>query len=175
VILVFHSYMWEHGDKLASFGEKRLTMIHAYRTALDMGIHVAGHSDSTVSAADPLLRIQDMVTRKGSNGIAYGANQRVGVEEAIAVWTQDGAYATFEEKSKGSITPGKLADFVVLRADPRKVAPDAIKDIVIDATYIAGTAVFTLPPNATARTRRPPPLGFFGDGDEEDNFAHDRN
>ena len=116
-----------------------------------------------------------MVTRKGSNGIAYGANQRGCVEEAIAVWTQDGAYATFEEKSKGSITPGKLADFVVLRADPRKVAPDAIKDIVIDATYIAGTAVFTLPPNATARTRRPPPLGFFGDGDEEDNFAHDRN
>jgi predicted amidohydrolase YtcJ len=149
--------------------------MHAYRTALDMGIHVAGHSDSTVSAADPLLRIQDMVTRKGSNGIVYGGNQRVGVEEAIAVWTQAGAYATFEEKTKGSITPGKLADFVVLRTDPRTVAPDAIKDIVIDATYIGGQAVFTLPPNARARVRRPPPLGFFGDGDEEDNLAHDRN
>ena len=55
-----------------------------------------------------------MVTRKGSNGIAYGPNQRVGVEEAIKVWTQDGAFTTFEEKTKGSITPGKLADFVVL-------------------------------------------------------------
>jgi hypothetical protein len=172
VILVFHSYMWEHGDKLASYGEKRLAMIHPYRTSIDMGIHVAGHSDSTVSAADPLLRIQDMVTRKGSNGIAYGPNQRVNVEEAIRVWTQDGAFTTFEEKTKGSITPGKLADFVVLRADPRKVAPDGIKDIVIDATYIAGAAVFTLPPHATARVRRPPPLGFFGDGDEEDNLAH---
>jgi predicted amidohydrolase YtcJ len=116
-----------------------------------------------------------MVTRKGSNGIAYGSNQRVSVEEAIRVWTQDGAYTTFEEKTKGSITPGKLADFVVLRADPRKAAPDAIKDIVIDATYIAGAAVFTLPPNATAKIRRPPPLGFFGDGDEEDNLAHDRD
>jgi predicted amidohydrolase YtcJ len=175
VILVFHSYMWEHGDKLASYGEKRLAMIHPYRTSIDMGIHVAGHSDSTVSAADPLLRIQDMVTRKGSNGIAYGSNQRVSVEEAIRVWTQDGAYTTFEEKTKGSITPCKLADFVVLRADPRKAAPDAIKDIVIDATYIAGAAVFTLPPNATAKIRRPPPLGFFGDGDEEDNLAHDRD
>ncbi len=172
VILVFHSYMWEHGDKLASYGEKRLAMIHPYRTSLDMGIHVAGHSDSTVSAADPLLRIQDMVTRKGSNGIAYGPNQRVSVEEAIAVWTLSGAYTTFEENTKGSIAPGKLADFVVLRADPRKVAPDAIKDIVIDSTYIEGKAVFTY---KTAKIRRPPPLGFFGDGDEEDNLAHDRN
>ena len=101
VILVFHSYMWEHGDKLASYGEKRLAMIHPYRTAIDMGIHVAGHSDSTVSAADPLLRIQDMVTRKGENGVGYGVNQRVGVEEAIKVWTLDGAYATFEEQGQG--------------------------------------------------------------------------
>ena len=100
VILVFHSYMWEHGDKLASFGEKRLAMIHPYRTAIDMGIHVAGHSESTVSAADPLLRIEDMVTRKGENGIGYGVNRRVSVKEAIKVWTLDGAYATFEEHDK---------------------------------------------------------------------------
>jgi len=138
VILVFHSYMWEHGDKLASYGEKRLAMMHAYRTAIDMGIHVAGHSDSTVSAAYPLLRIQDMVTRQGEDGRVYGANQRVTVDEAIRVWTLDGAYTTFEESSKGSITPGKLADFVVLRNDPRKVPPREIKDIVIESTWIGG-------------------------------------
>jgi predicted amidohydrolase YtcJ len=112
------------------------------------------------------------VTRKGSNGREYGANQRVGVEEAIAVWTQGGAFATFEENVKGSIAPGKLADFVVLRADPRKVAPDAIKDIVIDSTWIGGQSVFT--GNATAKLRHPPPLGFFGDGDEEDNLVRHR-
>ncbi len=61
-----------------------------------------------------------MVTRKGQNGKVYGGNQRVTVEEAIKVWTLDGAYATFEERSKGSITPGKLADFAVLRKDPRQ-------------------------------------------------------
>lgn len=148
VILVFHSYMWEHGEKLESFGEKRLAMMHPYRTALDMGIHVAGHSDSTVSAADPLLRIQDMVTRRGSNGKEYGANQKVTVDEAIKVWTLDGAYATFEEKIKGSITPGKLADFVVLAADPHKVSPLAIKDIVVDSTYIGGKLVYSAPANA---------------------------
>src|SRR5215469_11087564 len=172
VILVFHSYMWEHGDKLASYGEKRLAMIHPYRTAIDMGIHVAGHSDSTVSAADPLLRIQDMVTRKGENGVGYGVNQRIRVEEAIKVWTLDGAYATFEEKTKGSITPGKLADFAVLRRDPRKVPPDAIKDIVVDSTYRGGERVWQAPPNAVARILHLPDT-FYGDGDELENLAHD--
>ena len=172
VILVFHSYMWEHGDKLASYGEKRLAMVHPYRTAIDMGIHVAGHSDSTVSAADPMLRIQDMVTRKGENGITYGGNQKVTVEEAIKVWTLDGAYATFEEKEKGSITPGKLADFAVLRKDPRKVPPDTIKDIVVDATYIGGNNVWQAPKNALAVIHHLVPGIDFGDGDEEENLNH---
>jgi predicted amidohydrolase YtcJ len=173
VILVFHSYMWEHGDKLESYGAERLSMVHAYRTAIDMGIHVAGHSDSTVSAADPLLRIQDMVTRKGQNGKVYGGNQRVSVEEAIKVWTLDGAYATFEEGIKGSISPGKLADFAVLRRDPRKVAPDTIKDIVVDATYVAGERVWQAPAGAVARVIHLPDT-FYGDGDELENLAHDR-
>jgi len=173
VILVFHSYMWEHGDKLASYGEKRLAMIHPYRTAIDMGIHVAGHSDSTVSAADPLLRIQDMVTRKGENGVGYGINQRVTVEEAIKVWTLDGAYATFEEHNKGSIEPGKLADFAVLRKDPRKVPPDSIKDIVVDATYMGGKNVWQAAANAQAAIRHLMPGIDYGDGDEEENLNHD--
>jgi predicted amidohydrolase YtcJ len=172
VILVFHSYMREHGDKLASYGEKRLAMIHPYRTAIDMGIHVAGHSDSTVSAADPLLRIQDMMTRKGSNGVAYGPNQRISVEEAIKVWTLDGAYATFEEKEKGSITSGKLADFAVLRKDPRKVEEDHIKDIVVDATYVGGVRVWQAAPNTVARNMMLPDV-FHGDADEWENLAHD--
>jgi predicted amidohydrolase YtcJ len=171
VILVFHSYMWEHGDKLASYGEKRLAMIHPYRTAIDMGIHVAGHSDSTVSAADPLLRIQDMVTRKGENGVGYGMNQRVSVEEAIKVWTLDGAYATFEEKDKGSITAGKLADFAVLRKDPRKAPPDNIKDIVVDSTYIGGKIAWQAPANSVAIAIHHLIPGIdFGDGDEEENL-----
>jgi predicted amidohydrolase YtcJ len=103
-------------------------MMHPYRTAIDMGIHVAGHSDSTVSAAYQLLRIQDMVTRSGSDGREYGGDQRVTVDEAIRVWTLDGAYATFEEDIKGSITQGKLTDFVVLRADPRKVRDQRYPD-----------------------------------------------
>jgi hypothetical protein len=174
VILVFHSYMWEHGDKLESYGEKRLAMIHPYRSAIDMGIHVAGHSDAEVSAPDPLLRIQDMVTRKGENGKGYGVNQRVSVEEAIKVWTLDGAYATFEEKSKGSIAPGKLADFAVLRKDPRKVDPDTIKDIVVDSTYVGGERVWLAAPNAKVARRLLLQDEFYGDGTELENYGHDR-
>jgi predicted amidohydrolase YtcJ len=167
VILVFHSYMWEYGNILASYGPKRLATMHAYRTAIDMGIPVAGHSDSPISAANPMLRIQDMVTRKSSQGVAYGENQRVGVEEAIKVWTLDGAYATFEEKIKGSITSGKLADFVVLQKDPRRVAPDTIKDITVEATYLGGDKVYTAPLKPVAMIPQPPI--DYGDGDEDEN------
>jgi len=172
VILVFHSYMWEYGNILASYGPERLSMMHAYRTAIDMGIHVAGHSDSPISAAYPLLRIQDMVTRKSNDGIARGANQRVSVDEAIKVWTLDGAYATFEENIKGSITPGKLADFVILQKDPHEVPLDSIKDIVLEATYLGGQKVYTAPETSVAMIPQPPINygdGNYGDGDEEEN------
>ena len=172
VILVFHSYMWEYGDILASYGPDRLSMMHAYRSAIDMGIPVAGHSDSPISAANPLLRIQDMVTRKSSEGVARGQNQRINVDEALRVWTLGGAYATFEENIKGSITPGKLADFVVLERDPRKVPPDTIKDIVLEATYIGGEQVYSAPIEPVAIAPQPPLNygdGNYGDGDEEEN------
>jgi predicted amidohydrolase YtcJ len=172
VILVFHSYMWEYGDILASYGPQRLSMMHAYRTAIDEGIPVAGHSDSPISAADPLLRIQDMVTRTSSQGVVVGGNQKVSVDEAIKVWTLDGAYATFEENIKGSIAPGKLADFVVLQKDPRQVPPNTIKDIVLEATYLGGQKVYTAPSKAVAMIPQPPINygdGNYGDGDEEEN------
>ena len=172
VILVFHSYMWEYGDILASYGPDRLSMMHAYRSAIDIGIPVAGHSDSPISAANPLLRIQDMVTRKSFEGVARGQNQRISVDEAIRVWTLDGAYATFEENIKGSITPGKLADFVVLERDPRKVSADSIKDIVLQATYVGGEQVYTAPMTPVAIAPQPPLNygdGNYGDGDEEED------
>jgi hypothetical protein len=169
VILVFHSYMWEYGNILASYGPQRLSMMHAYRTAIEMGIHVAGHSDSPISSAYPLLRIQDMVTRRSSQDVVIGGNQRVSVDEAIKAWTLDGAYATFEENIKGSITPGKLADFVVLEQDPRTVPPLTIKDIPIEAVYLGGRQVSAPVANNTVLVPLAPI--DYGDGDEDDNDA----
>ena len=172
VILVFHSYIWEYGNILASYGPERLPMMWPYRAAIDMGIPVAGHSDSPISAADPLLRIQDMVTRKSQQGVVMGGAQRVSVEEAIKVWTLDGAYATFEEGIKGSIAPGKLADFVVLQKDPRQVQADGLKDIVVEATYLGGQKVYSAPAKTVAMIPQPPLNygdGDYGDGDEAEN------
>jgi hypothetical protein len=116
--------------------------MHPARSLLDLGIPMAGHSDDPVSAADPLLRIQDLVTRTSAEGKVYGAKQRITVEEALRAWTLGGAYASFEEDRKGSIETGKLADFVVLASDPARVKPQGIKDIAIEATFIGGRPVY---------------------------------
>ena len=142
LVIVPHSYLWEHGDKMEAYGEWRWDWMHPARSLLDLGIPIAGHSDSPVSAADPLLRLQDMVTRQSAEGKVYGARQRIRVEEALRVWTLGGAYASFEEERKGSIAVGKLADFVVLSADPAQVKPDAIKNIAVETTAIGGRIVF---------------------------------
>lgn len=138
IVLALHSYVYEHGDKMEAYGPKRWPMMHPNRSALELGIPVAGNSDFGVSAAEPLLRIQSMATRKTAEGKVYGPEQKISVEQAIRIWTLGSAYACFEEDIKGSIEAGKLADFVILSQDPTKVDPDAIKDIKVEKTIIAG-------------------------------------
>ena len=109
---------------------------------MDVGIAVAGTSDYPVSAAEPLLRIQDLATRRSAEGKVYGPQQIISPAEAIAVWTLGSAYASFEETTKGSIEPGKLADFVVLAADPTRCTPEEIRKIPVERTYIGGQCVY---------------------------------
>jgi predicted amidohydrolase YtcJ len=109
---------------------------------LDAGIHAAAGSDFAPGPFAPLMGIQGMVTRTGWDGTTWGANQRVTVDEAIRINTLHGAYASGEESIKGSITAGKLADFVVLELDPHTVKPDTIKDIKIMQTVVGGVTQF---------------------------------
>jgi predicted amidohydrolase YtcJ len=88
------------------------------------------------------MGIQGMVTRTGWNGETWGANQRVSVEEALRINTLNGAYNSHEEATKGSITPGKLADFVVLAEDLHTLDPEKIKDIQIVRTVVGGQTVY---------------------------------
>ena len=143
VVLATHSYVWEHGDKMEAYGSQRWPWMHPNGSATEMGIPVAGNSDSPVSAARPLLRIQSMVTRTSAEGKVYGPEQCVTVEEALRIWTMGSAYASFEEDDKGSITPGKYADFVVLSADPRVVPAETIKEIQVELTAIGGRVVYS--------------------------------
>src|SRR5439155_21414769 len=114
----------------------------AYRSFLDAGIPAAAGSDFSPGPFAPMMGIQGMVTRTGWNGQTWGANQRISVDEALRVNTVNGAYASHEEAIKGSITAGKVADFVVLSDDLHTVDKDKIKDIRIIRTVVGGSTVY---------------------------------
>ena len=145
VVLNFTTDIYEAGDSLVQvFGEKRGDRVMALRSALDLGVAAATNSDYGVFSANPMLRIQAMVTRRTAQGRVYGPEQWISVEEAIRVSTLGGAYAAFEEGIKGSIEVGKLADFVILSKDPTKVPPETIKDITVEKTIIGGMVVYDM-------------------------------
>jgi predicted amidohydrolase YtcJ len=138
----FTSYAYYNSDKFHFYGEELMQRMMAYRSFADTGITAAAGSDFSPGPFAPLMGIQGMVTRTGWNGETWGANQRISVEEALRVNTINGAYASHEEAIKGSITAGKLADFVVLADDPHTVDQDKIKDIAIVRTVTGGNTVY---------------------------------
>ena len=137
----FWTYVYYHGEKWKEYGEAKMQWMFAHRSFLDAGIRVPGASDYGPGPFEPLMAIQSMVTRKDYAGRVWGENQKVSVDEALKIATLHGAYASYEETQKGSITPGKLADFVILEKDPHDVAPDAIKDIKVVRTVVGGKTV----------------------------------
>jgi predicted amidohydrolase YtcJ len=90
---------------------------------------------------EPMMALQSLVTRRDYLGREWGPNQRVTVADALRICTVNGARASFEEASKGSIAEGRLADFVVLAEDPHDVAPDRLKDIRVLRTVVGGKTV----------------------------------
>jgi len=139
---MFTSYAYYNPDKFVFYGEELMRRCMAYRTLLDAGIPAAAGSDFQPGPFAPLMGIQGMVTRTGWDGKTWGANQRISVAEAIRVNTLNGAYASREELTKGSITEGKLADFVMLSDDPHTVSADRIKDIRIVRTVVGGSTTY---------------------------------
>ena len=139
---MFTTYAFYNSDKFPFYGEDLMKRCMAYRSMIDAGVPVAAGSDFGPGPFAPLMGMQGMVTRKGWDGQTWGVNQRITVEEALRVNTMNGAYASREETLKGSISPGKLADFVVLAGDPHTVDPEKIKDIQIVRTVAGGTTVY---------------------------------
>jgi predicted amidohydrolase YtcJ len=138
----FSTYAYYNPDKFPFYGTDMLTHAMAYRQFIDAGVTVCAGSDFPPGPFSPLMAIQAMVTRKGWDGKVWGENQRISVDEALAVNTLNGAYATHEEALKGSIASGKLADFVVLADDPHTVDPDRIRDIRVLKTVTGGRTVY---------------------------------
>ncbi len=138
----FYTYVHYHGNKWVDYGEERMRWMFAHKSFLDYGIPVAPASDYTPGPYEPLMAIQSMVTRKDFDGRIWGPNQRISIEDALKICTINGAYASFEEGIKGSITTGKLADFVILADAPQDVDPDQIKHIEIVRTVVGGKTMY---------------------------------
>ncbi len=138
----FWTYVYYHGEKWVEYGDEKVNWMFAHRSFLDAGIRVPGASDYTPGPFEPLMALQSMVTRKDYKGRVWGAKQKVTLDEALTIATINGAYASSEESLKGSITAGKLADFVVLEKDPHDVEPDQIMNIKVNRTVVGGKTMY---------------------------------
>ncbi len=138
------SFMYALGDSwISNLGYERACRTFPLRTMIDMGIPVAGNSDSPVCDGSPLLGMYAAVTRKTSSGRRLGTSEGITVDEALHSYTTAGAYAGLEEDLYGTLSPGKLADFVVLSDDPTSVLPEQLKDIEVEMTFVGGARVYS--------------------------------
>ncbi|NNK77313.1 MAG: amidohydrolase family protein, partial [Litoreibacter sp.] len=136
-----HAFFW--GDvHVKNLGRQRAHFLSPMKTAADLGIHFTNHNDYIVTPMDQLLTVWSAVNRVSRSGQVIGAQQRITAEQALRAITLDGAWQYQEEDSKGSITVGKLADLVVLDANPLMVDPMAIRNIQVLATYKEGLRIY---------------------------------
>ena len=130
------------GDTMAqALGPERTPWLYRHGSFLKHGLRVPGSSDRPVAAGAPLLGMQSMVERLSRDGQVLGADERVGAEQALRAYTLDAAWASHDEHRRGSLTPGKHADFVLLSDDPVETAGNRIAAIDVLATFVAGGCV----------------------------------
>jgi predicted amidohydrolase YtcJ len=126
-------------------GKERAKTTYAFRSLLDSGATLAFGTDWTVAPLDPMLTIYAAVTRRtldGKNSKGWIPEQKISVEETVRAYTVGSAYAEFQENVKGTITPGKLADLVILSRDIFKIDPKDIEKTQVVLTMIDGKIVY---------------------------------
>lgn len=137
---VFSNHIWFFGDRhvAATLGPNAAARMNAVRTALDLGVHTAIHSDAPVTPLGPLFTAWCAVNRQTMSGATLGAPERITVPEALRLITMGAAYTLRMDTEIGSIEPGKIADFAVLGEDPLAVDPIALKDVPVLGTVSGG-------------------------------------
>lgn len=128
-------------------GHERGKTTYAFRTFLDRGVKLAFGSDWTVAPLNPFTGIYAAVTRAtldGKNPGGWYPEQKITLAEAIEAYTMGSAYAEFSESQKGSITPGKLADVILLDSDLLAIPAEKIKDVKVRATIVGGRVVYEM-------------------------------
>ena len=126
-------------------GPERIKTTYAFRSFLDSDVMLAFGSDWSVAPATPLEGIYAAVTRRtldGANPRGWVPEEKISVEEALRAYTINGAYASFEEDIKGSLAPGKLADFVILDSNLFDVPEESLRGVRVLSTYVGGKQVF---------------------------------
>ncbi|HXE61687.1 MAG TPA: amidohydrolase [Gemmatimonadaceae bacterium] len=126
-------------------GHERSKTTYAFRSLLDAGARLAFGSDWDVAPPTPIEGIYAAVTRRTLDGKHPGGwipEQKITVEEALRAYTLDAAYASFDEKRKGSLVRGKLADFVIIDRDLTRIPPEQIRDAKVVMTVVGGKVVY---------------------------------
>jgi predicted amidohydrolase YtcJ len=132
------------GDSFVqSMGKEWGAYASPHKDYLKQGVHISGGADAPVTPFPPLWGIYGAVARRAQlSKEILGPDQRLAIQEALRIFTMGGAWMTFEEKTKGSIEPGKLADMVVLGEDILTIDPEKIPRIPILATFVGGKLVY---------------------------------
>jgi predicted amidohydrolase YtcJ len=129
----------------ARIGHDRASRSYAFRTFLDHGVRLAFGTDWNVAPLNPMLTLYAAVTRAtldGRNPGGWFPEQKLTVAEAVEAYTLGSAFAEFQEKEKGSITPGKLADMVLLSDDIFSIAAEKIREVRVCRTIVGGKTVW---------------------------------
>jgi len=143
VVVTQPPFLYYSGERyLATVPAHRLPWLYRIKSLLNAGLIVAASSDSPVVPNNPLVGIYAAVTRQAETGQQLLPEECIPASQAMAMYTVNAAYASFEEDIKGSVTPGKLADIVVLSNDPTRSPPEQIKDIKVEMTLIGGKVVW---------------------------------
>jgi predicted amidohydrolase YtcJ len=130
-------------------GPERAKTTYAFRSFLEKGVRLALGTDWYVAPLDPMQTLYAAVTRATLDGKHPGGwvpEQKITLAEAIAAYTAGSAYAEFQERDKGSLAVGKLADFVVLSEDVFAVPPERIRDVRVETTVVGGRGVYRRTP-----------------------------
>src|SRR5439155_11894001 len=143
LVISAQNHLYLAGPSLASYwGPKRAAWTTPMRTYLDRGFVVAGGTDSAVVPYPPLWVIYHFVTRDTISGGVLGADEAISRNEALQVETINNAYLTFEERIKGSIEPGKLADLVVVPEDILTCPGKNVERMRPSQTMVGGKVVY---------------------------------
>ncbi len=139
---VGHVYYWGDRHRDLFLGPERAARISPLASAAARGIRFTVHNDTPVTPVDPLLLVWCSVNRLTRAGKVLGPAERIPVVPALRAVTSEAAWQNGEDAVKGSIEPGKVADFVVLEENPLKVTPDRLRQLNVLETIVGGETVY---------------------------------